>query len=332
MSIMQPMLKGTSASNAVSVALCTRNGEAYLEQLLASIANQSLSPREIVASDDASEDATRYILEEFARQAGFPVLIHANPAALGVTRNFEHAIGLCSGDIIALADQDDVWHADKLARLADALSAPGVHAVFSDAMVVDAELAPLGYGMWQRVRFTSDEQRRLTDGDGLAVLLKHRIVTGATLAFKSSLRGAALPIPDSWAHDAWLALIASAAGHLVPIRQPLVLYRQHAGNVVGGRKSSVFQQAAAALRLDRSAWYREEIERWAELRERLVALGLSGRHIELVSGKLDHLQTRANLPASRILRIPFILREVVTGRYRHFARNWGSIAIDLLVR
>ncbi|MCU0503713.1 MAG: glycosyltransferase family 2 protein, partial [Anaerolineae bacterium] len=60
-------------------------------------------------------------------------------------------------------------------------------------------------------------------------------------------------------------------------------------------------------------------------------LALPYRHVKLVSGKLDHLQTRANLPASRFLRIPFILREVVTGRYRRFARNWGSIAIDLLV-
>lgn len=320
------------SSPRVSIALCTRNGARFLREQLDSLAAQSLPPAEIVACDDASEDVTRGILEEFARQTGFPVRIHANPAALGVARNFERAIGLCSGDLIALADQDDVWHEDKLARLAAALSAPKVQAVFSDAKVVDADLAPLGYGMWQRVRFTPGEQRRLAQGDGFAVLLKHRIVTGATLAFKSSLRGAALPIPDGWPHDAWLALIAASQDGLAAIDAPLVAYRQHGTNAVGGTRKSFLTEANDALCIDRAAWYREELVLWRELAARLQTQFAPPAAREMLAEKISHLERRANLPAARWQRIPGVLRELSSGGYERFARNWGSVAIDLLVR
>jgi glycosyltransferase involved in cell wall biosynthesis len=320
------------SSPRVSVALCTRNGARFLGEQLDSLAVQSLPPAEIVACDDASEDATRGILEEFARQTVIPVQIHANPAALGVARNFERAIGLCSGDIIALADQDDVWHADKLARLTAALSAPRVQAVFSDAEVVDADLAPLGYGMWKRVRFTAGEQRRLAQGDGFAVLLKHRIVTGATLAFKSSLRGAALPIPEGWPHDAWLALIAASQDGLAAIDAPLVDYRQHGSNAIGGTRKSFLTEANDALCIDRAAWYREELVLWRALAARLQTQFAPAAAREMLAEKLSHLERRADLPAARWQRIPGVLRELSSGGYARFARNWGSVAIDLLVR
>lgn len=318
--------------SSISIALATRNGARFLREQLDSLAAQSLPPAEIVACDDASEDATRDILEEFARQAGFPVHIHANPTALGVARNFELAIGLCSGGIIALADQDDVWHPDKLARLAAELSAPRVQAVFSDAAVVDSGLAPLGYGMWQRVRFTPDKQRRLAQGDGFAVLLKHRVVTGATLAFKSSLRGVALPIPDGWPHDAWLALIAASQEGLAAIDAPLVAYRQHGANAVGGARKSLLTEANDALCIDRAAWYREELSLWRALAARLQTRFVPAAAREVLMEKLSHLERRSNLPAARWQRIPGVLRELSSGGYARFARNWGSLAIDLLVR
>lgn len=48
---------------SLSVALCTHNGAAYIEEQLQSILDQSLRPDEIVVSDDASADATLKIVE-----------------------------------------------------------------------------------------------------------------------------------------------------------------------------------------------------------------------------------------------------------------------------
>lgn len=316
----------------LSVALATRNGAVYLPALLNSLLNQQLQPHELVVSDDASNDDTLSIVESFALRAPFPVHILRNSKALGVEGNFTQAIAACCGSVIALADQDDVWRMDKLALLSQALSSPGVLAAFSDAEVVDAQGKSLGYTMWQRVRFSKREQAYLARGEGFAVLLKHSVVTGATLAFKASLRDKGLPIPGGWAHDAWLALISASLGKIIAVPEALIAYRQHEANVVGGRWKSWYAEAKDALALDRSAWYRLELSHWRSLHDRLDTLPITEVVHGLLQDKLLHLETRACFPVARWRRLPAVLGEVVRGRYARFARNWGSAAIDLLVK
>lgn len=314
-------------SPTISVALATCDGARYLPALLDSLIAQRRPPIELIACDDASNDGTTALLHSFAERAPFPVRIQRNPARLGVVANFSRAISACSGHCIALADQDDVWHADKLTRLSKALAEPSVLAAFSDANVVEENLDRLGYTMWQRIRFTLNEQRRMMQGNAFEVLLKHHIVTGATLAFKVSLRDTALPVPPGWPHDAWLALMAAAQGGLVAIPEPLIAYRQHGANLVGGMQKSWLSETRTALSLDRAGWYREELAQWRTLAERL------GSHTPAVlEQKLTHLKARASLPAARWRRVPGIWRELMSGRYGRYARNWGSAAIDLLVR
>lgn len=319
-------------SPTISVALAACDGARYLPALLDSLIAQHRPPAEVVACDDASNDGTAALLESFAARAPFPVRIQRNPARLGVVENFSRAMALCSGNCIALADQDDVWHDDKLARLSTALAVPSVLAAFSDANVVDENLHGLGYTMWQRVRFTRDEQERMMRGRAFEVLLKHQIVTGATLAFKVSLRDTAMPVPPDWPHDAWLAIHAAARGGLLPIGEPLIDYRQHADNIVGGKRKSLVREALVAMALERALWYRQELARWQTLAERLATPdGAESARLALEE-KISHLEARAGLPASRWRRLPGIWREISTGRYARHARNWGSIAIDLLVR
>jgi len=316
----------------ISIALATCNGARYLPELLDSLAGQSLPPFELVACDDASSDATCCLLNDYSRRAPFHVHIHERSRPLGVVGNFEDAIGKCRGDVIALADQDDVWRADKLERLLMALCTPEVQAAFSDARLVDADMKPLGYSMWERVSFSRREQDRFATNGGFSVLLKHRVVTGATLVFRSNLRDIALPIPPHWPHDAWLAAIVAAtnARSLIAVGEPLVAYRQHDANVVGGVRKSFFEEAHAALGVDRCAWYRDEVALWQALAERLTGRGLSiPRELD---EKIAHLKRRANLPISRWRRVPDVIHELVTGGYGRYARNWGSAAIDLLVR
>src|SRR5580658_10032044 len=100
---------------AISVAMCTFNGAAFLPEQLRSIASQTLRPAEIVIFDDGSMDRTVEILEQFSHGArGFDVRVVVNPVRVGPAANFGQAIGACRGDVIALSDQDDVWLPDKL--------------------------------------------------------------------------------------------------------------------------------------------------------------------------------------------------------------------------
>ncbi len=172
----------------ISVAMCTYNGALYLAEQLKSIANQTRLPNELIVCDDGSTDDTLSILKKFNESSPFTVKMYCNRLRLGPTKNFEQAIQLCNGDIIFLSDQDDVWLPGKLEKLMKVFEDyPKAGYVFSDALVVDNELNPLGYTMWERILFTGRQRLRFKKGHQLEILLKHNVVTGATMAFRGQV-------------------------------------------------------------------------------------------------------------------------------------------------
>src|SRR5438270_9952995 len=98
----------------MSVAMCTFNGEAFLDAQLESIGAQGRPPDELIVCDDGSTDRSREIIAQFARRFAFPTRVTVNQTNLGSTRNFEQAISLCSSNVVVLADQDDIWYPNKL--------------------------------------------------------------------------------------------------------------------------------------------------------------------------------------------------------------------------
>ena len=140
----------------VSVAMCTYNGERYVEEQLMSFAAQTRLPDEIVICDDGSADDTIKIASEISEHLPFPVRIYENSENLGVTKNFEKALQLCVGDIIFFSDQDDILMPEKIETIIEEFrNEPDIGYVFSDARIVDEALHPLGYTMWETVSFNS---------------------------------------------------------------------------------------------------------------------------------------------------------------------------------
>src|ERR1700723_2014959 len=136
----------------ISVALCTYNGERFLRHQLESIQQQTRLPDELVVCDDRSTDQTFAIVREFAARVSFPIVIVQNPETLGSARNFEKAIRLCTGDLIALSDQDDLWYPNRLQRSEhEFIAHPQAGLVFSDADVIDEQNRPLGATLWQQL-------------------------------------------------------------------------------------------------------------------------------------------------------------------------------------
>lgn len=218
----------------ISVAMCTYNGKKYLREQLASIAAQTRLPDELVVCDDGSNDSTPEIVEEFGRSVPFPVRFIRNPENLGSTKNFEKALGLCTGDLIALCDQDDIWMAEKLARQADMMeNDPELGGVFSDGELIDDRSEPLGKRVWQSVGFTRDEQRLFRRGQSAAVLTRKNVVTGATLTIRASLLPLLLPIPAPWVHDGWITWMLVVYSKMEAIPDLLIRYRIHAGQQIG---------------------------------------------------------------------------------------------------
>ena len=71
----------------VSVAMCTYNGEKYLQEQLDSILQQSRQPDEMVVCEDASSDGTLDILQSFRKLAPFDVRVYTNDSNLGYVKN-----------------------------------------------------------------------------------------------------------------------------------------------------------------------------------------------------------------------------------------------------
>jgi glycosyltransferase involved in cell wall biosynthesis len=321
------------AGSGVSVAMCTYNGAAFVAEQLASIAAQDLLPDELVVCDDCSTDRTAAIVRRFAASAPFEVRLEINQRNLGARENFAKAVGLCRGRWIALADQDDVWRRQKLRRLRAVLAQdPGVGLVFSDAALVDAAGRDLGCRLWSAVRFTARQQRLVRDGRAMDVLLKHNVVTGATMAFAAEHRDLVLPIPAGWVHDGWFALLIAAVARCAAIDEPLVAYRQHAGQQIGAKKPSLYEHYLRAKSQKRETFlaiaanYRAAYERLASR----SGASLDGSVLRGIKQKVAHFLAKARMRRTR-WRLPLVGRELLRRHYTKYSSGLGSLAQDLLL-
>lgn len=336
---------GGKRAAKLSVALCTYDGEAYLNEQLQSFAAQTRLPDELVVCDDRSQDGSVRVVEEFARRAPFPVRLFVNEKNLGSTKNFERAIRLCEGDLIALSDQDDVWRPDKLRRLEEALEDRGKGLSFTNGEIVDESLRSLGRSVWEALRFGESERRMFREGRAFSVLIERNVVTGAALCFRSELREIILPLPENLVHDGgriihdgWTGIIVSAVSDLAYVPEKLFLYRQHARQQLGAM--SVFEEkedgpgAAARLRAAarRRNLFSTELEYLRGVRERLsnpAGFDVRAEVSDELSARLKHLETRATLPDGRIRRAPRVLRELLARRYHLYSNGFASAAKDL---
>ncbi len=314
----------------ISVAMCTFNGAAYLPAQLESIAAQTRMPDELVICDDGSTDGTRKILSAFRDAAPFPVTIHLNETSLGVSANFERCIARCLGDIIALADQDDIWLPQKLAVVEAAFAArPTVALVFSDADVIDAAGQSLGFRLWDAMDFAPHSRAMMRHNRAFEALLHHNVVTGATMAFRRDDFDLLLPIPSGCMHDAWIALLLSAVAEVTPIEQPLIRYRKHAAQQIGPLDFSLRGRLTRS-RATGEQEYAAESRRYAAAAERLGGLGESKAGLVCrLRQKVEHLQIRGGMPSSRLRRLPSVARELLSRRYHAFSHGWKSAAKDL---
>jgi hypothetical protein len=164
------------------------------------------------------------------------------------------------------------------------------------------------------------------EGRAFQVLLDQNAVTGATLAFRSWLKEWVLPIPACWMHDAWIAAVAASVCDLSMIEEPLIQYRQHAQNQVGGRQPPLPEFLRAAFR-DNSAFYHEYVNQLKLLRQRLTGCPRLKRLDDLsrLNARIVHFEARSQMPACRIRRLPLALRELWTLRY--FRHSNGSISL-----
>lgn len=322
-----------TAGPTVSVALCTHNGSAFVQAQVESILRQTSLPDEIVISDDASTDRTLAVVHQTLRsRKDITVTVLSNDKALGVTANFAQALSACTGDLLVLCDQDDLWEPTKLERLiAEFSRRPRLLLVHTDARLVGAEGRPLGPSLLETLSVTVDEKRSVHAGDALRVLLRRNIVTGATMMMRRELLASAGVFPSSWVHDEWLAIVAAATGEMDLIESSLIDYRQHGSNQIGvtplnlrGRIDRLTQP-----RSDRNA---RLLARAQSLADWVKEAGFPAKSDVVVwtGEKVEHERARSALPARRLCRILPTLAEGRTGRYNRYGLGLQDLVRDLV--
>lgn len=332
----------------ISVALGAYNGAKFLPEQLESFLAQTRLPDELVVGDDCSTDETAAIVEKFAETAPFPVRLEINRKNSGSTKNFERAILRCTGNLIFLADQDDVWLPEKIERIeAEFEKNTETALVFSDAELVDESLAPLGQNLWD-FTFPKEMRKAARKGKMLEVLIKQATVTGATTAFRSGFREIFAPIPTdvpNLIHDEWIALVIASQGKVAFIEEPLIKYRQHAQQQLGAmREAAQF----AETEKKRSEHYKKVIRhhrkredtllalrekfirlrKWKDERAKAETIRLINFYISENQQIAEHFAARQNLPKDKLKRILPIWRELATGRYGRYSKSFISAAKD----
>ena len=316
-------------ASKVSVALCTFNGGRFLGEQLQSIAAQDRPPDELVICDDGSTDDTVDVIGRFARSVPLVVRLEINARRLGSSANFAKAVGLCRGDWIFLADQDDFWRSDKVRWMLEAESqCPQAGFLFSDATLVDDRRRPLGLNLWEAIRFNRSAQRRFNRGEALDVLLQRNVVSGTSMAFRAEYRGLVLPIPRSW-----IALLIAAVAPALAIPEPLLEYRQHGNQQIGEKKRNLYQQYLRGKRQAAGNFWHIAAN-YAAARQRLLRSSTWLHDMQLLhtlAEKTSHFQAKAQMRNASAWRLPIILRELVRRHYGRYSSGWKSLAQDLFL-
>jgi glycosyltransferase involved in cell wall biosynthesis len=328
-------MSNADENTRVSVALCTFNGADYIAAQVESILRQDHPADEIVLSDDASSDDTVAIVERIVADWVGPrprLLVIRNASPLGVIANFEQATTACTGDLIALCDQDDVWRRDKLALFVALFnSRPGLPFAHSDATLVTEDLEPLKHSLLQSLEISAKERQELVDGRSYRAFIRRNLATGATAVFRRSLLEYAIPFPEEWIHDEWLAIIAASLSSTMLIDDELVDYRQHDNNQIGAQKPDLRYKFRKLIepREERNAHL---VDRASVLVERLELLGPAVRRerLQFARRNLAHELMRLGLPRHRLLRVPSIAGGYLSGRYTTFSRGLIDVARDLV--
>jgi glycosyltransferase involved in cell wall biosynthesis len=309
----------------------TRNGARYIEEQLRSILAQTQPPTEVVISDDASTDDTVALAQRVFTDSTVSLRVIRNPVALGVVKNFEQAILACSGDLVALSDQDDRWHPRRLELSTAAIEgSPHLQLVHGNATLIDGDGHALGPTLFDAIEVDAAALAAIHAGGAFDILMRRNVVTGATVMVRRQLAVDAAPFPSAWVHDEWLAIVAAARDGVDVIDEQLIDYRQHQSNEIGVKRLSVLGKSRRMLEpgAERSA---RLLARAAQLAERLRAIdGVEESRRAAAQQKLKHEQMRSALGVHRLTRIVPVLRELATGRYSAFGRGGFDAVRDLL--
>lgn len=312
----------------------TFNGAQFLQDTLQSIRTQKQPVSELIISDDDSEDETLDIARQFANTAPFEVKL-LNHQRQGVTANYLHALKHASGELIFVADQDDVWLPEKTSVVTSAFENDRVQLVSHDCTLVSRSLEPLGRTLRGTPAASKRLSRRINNTNEAQNLRKFLIgglpLLAHTLCFRKSLVPYLLAKPaeiDEWWFEEWVSCIAATHGRVQFVPDQLVLYRQHDMQTSGGLGNSSEEQGQRPLNKDKYHSRIMKIRYCANLIKN--GAHLQDRHTMLTE-YVHFLECRQiAIGGTRIKALSTFCRTLISGAYHRFANGLRSAGLDLI--
>ena len=302
------------ATPRVTVLLATRNGLRFIGEQLDSILGQAGVTVRVVALDDESTDGTAEWLAERASRESRLTVLHSEGASGSAAANFFRLVlhaPLDGNDLVAFADQDDIWMPDKLSRHAALIDSLGVAAVSSNVISFTERGA--------RTLVRKDYRQREFDylfesaGPGSTFLMTRSLID----LVRRTLTENAEQVSRVASHDWLIYAIARASGLVWHIdHEPTVNYRQHDSNVIGANLGAA--SALARLRLIGRHWHRDQVHLVAQI-VRPLAQPPQGARLEELRDLTASTSVRSRIAlasrAGELRRRPrdrFILRVLVS--------------------
>ncbi len=257
--------RGTSM---ISVAMCTYNGETYIENQLDSICRQTRKVDEIVICDDQSTDQTVSIVESYAKTSTVPIRLYINEENLGYKLNFHKAMSKCLGDFIFLSDQDDEWLNNKVEVMMELFEAnEDMRVLASGCNFIDGEgtrieVQPIP-GMSNNNLYTKEVGIGELVKVGFDEFLTHNFFQGCSLLMDQEIKDEIVEHFSTKIHHDWfINLTASKHDGMYFYNAPLFNYRIYAGNAIG------------VPNVNRSYWQRLKETNTMKIRTQLSKEGL----------------------------------------------------------
>ena len=205
----------------ISVAMAYYNGGTYIEEQMDSILSQLGNQDEVIVSVDGASDGSEPILLNMEKK-DCRIQVIKGPGK-GVVKNFENAIRHCTGDIIYLSDQDDIWKPDKVKKVNAAFDNLEVKAILHDAEITDENEKATGAESLFALRKSKP---------GILKNLIKNSYVGCCMAFRKEPIPVICPIPkEMYMHDYWIGTAADYMGQVCFLKDKLIGYRRHSSNV-----------------------------------------------------------------------------------------------------
>jgi glycosyltransferase involved in cell wall biosynthesis len=230
----------TGSTSLVMIMMPAFNREAFIEEAVQSVQNQTYPHWKLVIVDDGSTDKTLTIAKDLAQKDDRIELVELNHSGECNARNTALSYADSNTEFVAFLDSDDVWDPDLLKILIEALrtnkECVGSHGI---ARIVDTDGKPYSLGRartWPAARkgvkgFLPRKFDKTNTTDFAMLVFGNFVPIGATLVHRWVFDKVGKFNPNTFIFPDWEMWIRiSSLGPFAFINRELYKYRVHPAN------------------------------------------------------------------------------------------------------